>query len=242
MPRHPAVLARPGRCEGLLPPFPASRGSGCPNLTWLLPRPGGAGLSSPLGHTAPRCADRVDEDHRVDRVQGPVGPFGHLLHDLMGDLGGLASGGRDQSPDRRHSRPVSEMLVPGYHTPTRMPLDERKRNQFGGKGAAHGEYGGKAIARQEAGGQEAAAGRSGASGLGGGNRKGRARGAAAAARRDPGVGDVPSAGCRAQPRGPPPDCGAGAGLDRAQLRPSAAQDRHACSQPGPAAAVAAGPG
>ena len=31
--------------------------------------------------------DRVDEDHRIDRVQGPVAPVGHLLDHLVGDLG-----------------------------------------------------------------------------------------------------------------------------------------------------------
>jgi hypothetical protein len=31
--------------------------------------------------------DRVDEDHRVDRVEGPVGPGRHLLDHLVGDLG-----------------------------------------------------------------------------------------------------------------------------------------------------------
>src|SRR4029079_179553 len=30
--------------------------------------------------------DRVDEDHRVDRVEGPVAPGGHLLDHLVGDL------------------------------------------------------------------------------------------------------------------------------------------------------------
>ena len=31
--------------------------------------------------------DRVDEDHRIDRVQRPVAPLGHLLDHLVGDLG-----------------------------------------------------------------------------------------------------------------------------------------------------------
>ena len=31
--------------------------------------------------------DRVDEDHRVDRVEGPVLPLGHALDDLVGDRG-----------------------------------------------------------------------------------------------------------------------------------------------------------
>ena len=31
--------------------------------------------------------DRVDEDHRIDPVQRPVAPLGHLLEDLVGDPG-----------------------------------------------------------------------------------------------------------------------------------------------------------
>ena len=31
--------------------------------------------------------DRVDEDHRIHRIQRPVGPLGHLLDHLVGDLG-----------------------------------------------------------------------------------------------------------------------------------------------------------
>ena len=38
--------------------------------------------------------DRVDEQHRIDRVEGPVAPVGHLLDHLVGDLGNGVPGDR----------------------------------------------------------------------------------------------------------------------------------------------------
>ena len=44
------------RCQGCLPPSPASPGSGCPQLHPAATTAGGGGLSPPLGHAAPRGA------------------------------------------------------------------------------------------------------------------------------------------------------------------------------------------
>ncbi len=46
-------------------------------------------VDRPVGHlpVADLHVDRVDEDHRIDGVEGPVLPFGHAVHDLVGDGG-----------------------------------------------------------------------------------------------------------------------------------------------------------
>ena len=51
--------------------------------------------------------DGVDEDHRVDRVEGPVLPLSHAIDDLVGDRG-------DRLP--RHLRAVDLAQVRGYLT------------------------------------------------------------------------------------------------------------------------------
>jgi hypothetical protein len=68
----------------------------CPQAQDVPPALDGDGqghVDRPVRHgaVADLHVDRVDEDHRIDSVEGPILPLGHAVHDLVGDRGdGLA--------------------------------------------------------------------------------------------------------------------------------------------------------
>jgi hypothetical protein len=72
-----------------------------------------------LAAVADLHVDAVDEDHRVDRVQGPVLPPGHAVHDLAGD-------GRDGLLG--HARAVDLGQVGGYVTVRQTPRGQRQHH------------------------------------------------------------------------------------------------------------------